>query len=116
MKELIGDDCFRKLDEENFIVFFFTASWCNPCQKIYPFIEELFETYNPSIIQIAKIDIDNEDNEELCTTCKITSVPTFMLFKDRTLLNQTSGGNIQKVQEMIESTIIKTMDEEKDDK
>ena len=28
-----GDDCFKVLDSEKPILFYFTASWCGPCKN-----------------------------------------------------------------------------------
>ena len=36
MESLVGDECFTCLDKSQYIIFYFTASWCGPCQKIYP--------------------------------------------------------------------------------
>ena len=41
MEEIQGDDCFRKLDLEQYVIFYFTASWCAPCQRIAPEIVNL---------------------------------------------------------------------------
>ena len=59
MEVLSGDDCFRKLDEPYYILFYFTASWCGPCQRVYPHLVELMETYDKNILQCFKIDIDD---------------------------------------------------------
>tara|TARA_A100001015_G_scaffold267451_1_gene317493 strand:- start:1188 stop:1547 length:360 start_codon:yes stop_codon:yes gene_type:complete len=88
MEVLSGDDCFRKLDEPYYILFYFTASWCGPCQRVYPQLVKLMETYDKNIIQCFKIDIDDDENQELCEKLKIKSVPTFILLKDRNYIDQ----------------------------
>ena len=105
MDVLSGDDCFSKLDEPYYILFYFTASWCGPCQRIYPHLVELMDTYDKNIIQCFKIDIDDDDNQELCEKLKVTSVPTFILLKDRTYIEQCKGANISNIQTLIETNI-----------
>ena len=101
MECLIGDNCFRILDKEQYIIFYFTASWCKPCQSIYPDLLKLMETVDNQKIIMYKIDIDDDNNNEFCEKCNIKSVPTFLLFKNRTLLSNSSGANIQNVSQMI---------------
>ena len=101
MECLIGDNCFRILDKEQYIIFYFTASWCKPCQSIYPDLLKLMETFDNQKIIMYKIDIDDDNNNEICEKCNIKSVPTFLLFKNRTLLSNSSGANIQNVSQMI---------------
>jgi len=101
MECLIGDNCFRILDKEQYIIFYFTASWCKPCQSIYPDLLKLMETFDNQKIIMYKIDIDDDNNNEFCEKCNIKSVPTFLLFKNRTLLSNSSGANIQNVSQMI---------------
>jgi thiol-disulfide isomerase/thioredoxin len=43
MEEVSGDDCFRVLDDSKMVLFYFTASWCGPCQRIYPMVKDLSE-------------------------------------------------------------------------
>ena len=101
MECLIGDNCFRILDKEQYIIFYFTASWCKPCQSIYPDLLKLIETLDNQKIIMYKIDIDDDNNDEICEKCQIKSVPTFLLFKNRTLLSNSLGANIQNVIQMI---------------
>ena len=98
---LIGDDCFRVLDKEQYIIFYFTASWCKPCQSIYPDLLKIIEKIDNQKILMYKIDIDEDNNNEICEKCNVKSVPTFLLFKNRSLVSNTSGANIQNVINMI---------------
>ena len=101
MEILSGDDCFRALDIDDYVFFYFTASWCGPCQRILPELNDLIEKLDSQPIRFYKIDIDDDDNDELCETCKIDSVPSFLLFKKREFLSRTQGANIHGIVEML---------------
>ena len=101
MIELHGDKCFQILDEKFHIIFYFTASWCGPCKRVTPAIETIMEQYNSDKIRIYKIDIDNNENDDLCNKCHIESVPTFILIKDRRIIDSVKGANSTKFQEML---------------
>ena len=102
MNELCGDKCFKILDEKIHIIFYFTASWCGPCKRVTPQIEQIMKHFDSNKIQIYKIDIDNNENDELCNKCHIESVPTFILLKDRTIIDSVKGANSRKFQEMLD--------------
>ena len=53
----------------------FTASWCGPCQRIAPILEELAEEYKGDIV-IYKVDIDKE--RELAKAFNVSSIPAVM--------------------------------------
>ena len=55
MQCIKGDDCYRALDQDQYIIFYFTASWCGPCQQIYPQILELLKKIDPSKIIFTKL-------------------------------------------------------------
>ena len=103
MEELVGEECFQILDNKEYILFYFGASWCKPCQEILPSMEDMIREYDPKMIQFYKIDIDNEENKLICEKCKIKVVPSFLLFKERTFINRTKGNNISSIREMINS-------------
>ena len=103
MEELVGEECFQILDNKEYILFYFGASWCKPCQEILPSMEDLILEYDPKMIQFYKIDIDNEENKLICEKCKIKVVPSFLLFKERTFINRTKGNNIHSIREMVNS-------------
>ena len=101
METLIGDNCFRILDKEQYIIFYFTATWCKPCQSIYPDLLKLIEKIDKNKILFYKIDIDENDNNEICEKCNVTSVPTYLLFRNRSLITKSSGANINNIINMI---------------
>jgi thioredoxin 1 len=66
-------------------VFYFTADWCGPCKKVRPIVEEL--TKDGYSFQIIDVDIE----KELVKKFEISSVPTFILFKNEKSIKRTSG-------------------------
>ena len=66
-------------------VFYFTADWCGPCKKVRPIVEEL--TKDGYSFQIIDVDIE----KELVKKFEISSVPTFILFKNEKSVKRISG-------------------------
>lgn len=105
MQEISGDKSFKVLSQDIYILFYFGASWCKPCQIILPLMDNLIQQYDKNTIQFYKIDIDLEENNLLCDKCKIKVVPAFLLFKGRNFINRTKGNNIEAVRKMINDTL-----------
>ena len=101
MEIISGDDCFRVLDKQEYIFFYFTANWCGPCQRILPDLNSLIHKLQNHPIKFYKIDIDDSDNDEICEKCQVQSVPSFLLFKDRTFLSKVNGADIQGIVQML---------------
>lgn len=53
----------------------FTASWCGPCQRIAPILEELAKEYEGQIV-IYKVDIDKERG--ITQAFNVSSVPSVL--------------------------------------
>ena len=62
-------------------------------------ILKLKEGLTTDNVKFYMIDID--ENDDLCEKCGITSVPTFILFKDKKSVGVTQGANIVPVAELI---------------
>ena len=96
-----NDDIGKIMEKDCYLFFYFTASWCGPCKRIYPEIEKLYLHIKDNTnlnIEFYKIDID--ENEELCESWKIKGVPTFYLMKQKSLLGNFSGADINAVKEL----------------
>lgn len=72
-------------------VLYFTAEWCNPCQKTKPVAEEL---RRDGLIDFLFIDVDTEI--QLVNKFSIKSVPTFILLKDGLEVKRTTGAQTRQ--------------------
>lgn len=61
------------------VVIDFWATWCGPCQRMAPVVEELAEEYKDSVV-IGKYNIEEEN--DLTTQYRIMSIPTILFFKN----------------------------------
>ena len=95
---IIQDDDKSILEDKCYLLFYFTASWCGPCQKIKPIIEEISKRVDDKILKVCKIDIDN--NSDLVDEYNITSVPTLILIKEKNIIDSYSGTNKEKLAEL----------------
>jgi thioredoxin 1 len=101
MKSITENDISVCKDKDCYLLFYFTATWCGPCQKIKPLLEKISEGADPEKLEVYMIDIDENDN--LASEFKIRSVPTFYLYHKKELKGQTGGADIKKVQELLKT-------------
>ena len=86
------------------IVCYFTATWCGPCQRIAPFVEELcgHDKIKEKMI-ILKIDVD--DCDDISAECNVRCMPTFQFYKNREKLDEFSGADNEKLVDYIKKYI-----------
>lgn len=70
------------------VVIDFWATWCGPCIKLGPVVEELAEKYGDKAV-IGKINIEEET--ELVTEYRVRNIPTVLFFKDGELKDRSVG-------------------------
>ena len=66
----------------------FWATWCGPCKKISPIIDELADEYEGKVV-IGKCDVD--DNDELTSRFGIRNVPTVLFIKNGEVVDKHVG-------------------------
>ena len=101
MNSIQDNDISFLENEKSLSLFYFTASWCGPCQKIKPLIEKISEGADSKKLEIYKVDLD--ENDTLALELKVKSVPTFYLFKGKELKGQCGGADIKKVQSLLKT-------------
>ena len=66
----------------------FWATWCGPCKKIGPYIEELAQQYADQVI-IGKVDVD--ENDGLAIRYGIRNIPTVLFFRNGEVADKQIG-------------------------
>ncbi|MCK5520022.1 MAG: thioredoxin [Candidatus Marinimicrobia bacterium] len=70
------------------VVVDFWAEWCMPCRMIAPALEEISAELDGKVI-IAKLDVDN--NPLTAGQYGVRSIPTLLIIKAGTVVNQIIG-------------------------
>ena len=58
----------------------FYADWCGPCRMLAPVFEAVSNKYEGKAVFV-KIDVDEEESEEVAMKYHITSIPNVIVFK-----------------------------------
>jgi len=66
----------------------FWATWCAPCRRIAPILEDLAAEYEGRL-KVAKVDVDA--NPTLADRYNVRSIPTLAVFKDGVLVERIVG-------------------------
>lgn len=70
------------------VVIDFWATWCGPCIKLGPAVEELAEKYGDQAI-IGKLNID--ENNDVASQFRVRNIPTVLFFKGGELKDKSVG-------------------------
>lgn len=69
------------LSSNTYVAVDFFADWCPPCRNIAPVFEALAAKHAvPGILAFAKVHVEHV--RDVAATYRITSMPTFMFFKE----------------------------------
>lgn len=86
----LTDENFKKevLESKSPFLVDFWATWCGPCRKVGPVVEELAQEFKGKI-KIGKLNID--DGPKIASAYGVMSIPTLMFFKDGKIIEQIVG-------------------------
>lgn len=70
------------------VVIDFWATWCGPCIKLGPVVEELAEKYGDRVT-VGKLNID--ENDEIASENRVRNIPTVLFFKDGEMVAKSVG-------------------------
>lgn len=70
------------------VVIDFWATWCGPCIKLGPVVEELADKYEGQAI-VGKYNVD--EDSDLSSEFGIRNIPTVLFFKDGELKDRSVG-------------------------
>ncbi len=78
------------------VVLDFWATWCGPCRKIAPVIEELAEQYADQVI-VGKVDV--EENDDISSKYGIRNIPTVLFIKNGQVVDKVVGATAKSAYE-----------------
>ena len=71
----------------------FWATWCVPCLKLAPVLEELAQKYNGKM-KFGKLNVENAP--QIAQKFGIRSIPTLLIFKKGKIISQIVGAQSRK--------------------
>ncbi len=85
----INKDNFQSevLQSDKPVLLDFYADWCGPCRMVAPIMEEIAE--ERADVKVGKINVDEEP--ELATSFKVSSIPLIVAVKDGEIVNRAVG-------------------------
>ena len=72
-------------------VLYFTADWCNPCQRTRPITDEL---KREGLVDFLYVDVDTE--LKLAEQFGIKSIPTYILIEDGLEVKRMNGAKTRQ--------------------
>lgn len=85
----ITDANFDKEIAKGVVLVDFWASWCGPCRRMAPVIEEIASQNTNKNIKICKLDVDA--NKATSRRFQVASIPSFLIFKNGQLVETFVG-------------------------
>jgi len=80
-------ESFIKQNKEPILVDFY-APWCGPCVQMSPIVDEVAQIMEGKAI-VTKINVD--ENPELSNKYGVEAIPTFIFFKNGTVVKKLRG-------------------------
>lgn len=104
LSKVISKDFNKEVLESKIPVLIdFYADWCGPCKMMLPIVEEVAESLSGKV-NVVKINVDEET--ELAIKYNVSSIPTFVLIKDRQVVTTLVGmRDKEELKDMINNNI-----------
>jgi thioredoxin 1 len=87
-KQITDQNATEILASEKLVVIDFWATWCGPCQRLSPIIEQLAEEYEDRA-DICKYNVD--EGEDLTAKFGIRNIPVVVLIKHGEVVGKKVG-------------------------
>ncbi|RSL39937.1 hypothetical protein CEP53_013706 [Fusarium sp. AF-6] len=93
-------DFKEALETYDIVVVDFFATWCEPCKAIAPVYAHCHELEKFKDFRFLKINVD--ELSDLCEELKVTSMPTFQLYKKGEKISELQGADREGLIKLLE--------------
>ncbi len=76
------------LKSETPVLVDFWAQWCGPCRMVAPVLDQIADEMDGKV-RVVKLDVDA--NQQIAYQFQVSSIPTFILFKDGQMADRMMG-------------------------
>ncbi len=99
-KQITDQNAPELLAGDQLVVIDFWATWCGPCQRLTPIIEQLAEEYEGRAV-IGKYNVD--EGEDLVADYGIRNIPVILFLKGGEMVHKMVGAaSKEAIKEQIE--------------
>lgn len=92
IKKLIGDELEKYVSENpgSIVITKFSAPWCGPCRVLEDVLINL-DPINLGGVLLSEVDVEEDDNADVCNKYNIRNIPVLVYFKDGTEAKRSIG-------------------------
>lgn len=92
-----ADEYKSIISQDKLVVAKFSASWCKPCQKAKPIVEELSKEYP----EASFINVDVDNLPQIADEESVKTIPFFKIFKGGNFLDEIIGCDKAQLKDLI---------------
>jgi len=81
------------------VVIDFFADWCGPCKMIAPKFHKMSEQHTS--VGFYKVNSDNPELQDMCSICKVQSLPSFCFFRGGKYITKSVGADDKQLAKLI---------------
>ena len=85
------------IEANKLMIIDFYATWCGPCKAIAPQFTKASEKYT----DVSFIKVDADKNKQVLEDLNITGLPTFLVVKEKSVIDKLVGGSPSRFDELI---------------